>query len=338
MPQSIVHFSAQSIDDNRQTVPRWRTSDALADKNETTKHSVYWVKPSAANAIERYSIHDSTTTHPPDYKVHTQYRGEWRGNVKHGYGTQIYGTNKKYEGEWQEDKRHGRGKLFLDAKTLATKATSPPASTSITARTATIQHTAQTAATIRKQRAQRQTPHLDLENTEWVEVYDGQWQDDRKCGSGRYEDPASGSVYEGEWLGGKKHGRGVMTQVNGDTYDGEWQADHQHGHGIEVHAESGDFYSGQWECGYKHGHGVYTYAKKHKVYEGEWTRGQAQTGSYMALSDWLSSNAAASIDLHRALLSSADSATNTQPSSEPIPRLRLAEPDKVILSSIQQIR
>ena len=39
--------------------------------------------------------------------------------------------------------------------------------------------------------------------------YEGQWQDDRRHGSGTFFH-ADGSRYEGEWVNGRKEGKGVL--------------------------------------------------------------------------------------------------------------------------------
>lgn len=39
------------------------------------------------------------------------YRGQWKNNMKHGKGVQIWPDGAKYEGEWKWDKANGKGKF-----------------------------------------------------------------------------------------------------------------------------------------------------------------------------------------------------------------------------------
>ena len=47
-----------------------------------------------------------------------------------------------------------------------------------------------------------------------IQVYDGEWKDNKKNGRGtlRYSD---GDVYDGEFKDGLKHGRGTFRYANG---------------------------------------------------------------------------------------------------------------------------
>jgi len=40
------------------------------------------------------------------------YKGQWKGEMRHGYGIQIWPDGAKYEGYWQNDKAHGKGKFY----------------------------------------------------------------------------------------------------------------------------------------------------------------------------------------------------------------------------------
>ena len=60
-----------------------RSNDVKAQKNGAHR-SVYWVS-------------------------NTKYIGEWKDNLKDGFGIQIYKNGDKYEGLWGGNKRHGQG-------------------------------------------------------------------------------------------------------------------------------------------------------------------------------------------------------------------------------------
>lgn len=40
------------------------------------------------------------------------YRGQWKGTMRHGHGTQIWPDGARYEGEWKKNKAHGKGKFW----------------------------------------------------------------------------------------------------------------------------------------------------------------------------------------------------------------------------------
>ena len=50
-------------------------------------------------------------------------------------------------------------------------------------------------------------------------VYDGQWKEDRREGTGTQRD-MDGSVYAGQWLSNKKHGKGKSTRADFAVYEG----------------------------------------------------------------------------------------------------------------------
>ncbi|XP_058486006.1 MORN repeat-containing protein 3-like [Solea solea] len=147
-----------------------------------------------------------------------QYKGEWKNDMKHGMGQQVwksganyigdwkygkcdgYGTytkgNQLYIGEWRNGKKHGHGKYA----------------------------------------------YSDLA------YYHGEWRKGHRSGWGEmhYE---NGDVFMGEWLLDKRHGRGIIRYIGGDWYEGEWQYDEKHGKGKLYFAEKGKQYVGMWVNG-----------------------------------------------------------------------------------------
>lgn len=82
------------------------------------------------------------------------------------------------------------------------------------------------------------------------EEFEGDWQDDKMHGVGRYQF-TSGAVYVGEWVKGKMHGKGKITNADGTTYDGEWSENVMHGVGTYVDLDKvtwhGIFINGTFE-------------------------------------------------------------------------------------------
>jgi hypothetical protein len=46
-------------------------------------------------------------------------------------------------------------------------------------------------------------------------VYEGEWDSDRKHGRGKYTYYSTGEIYEGEWIGGEKEGKGKAIYAYG---------------------------------------------------------------------------------------------------------------------------
>ena len=97
-------------------------------------------------------------------------------------------------------------------------------------------------------------------------VYEGEYNDDKKNGTGKYTD-INGDVYEGEYKDDKKHGIGNMTYFNSGVYEGEWRDDMKNGRG--KYTVGNRVYEGEWRDDRKNGTGTYT-DPDGSVYEGEW--------------------------------------------------------------------
>ena len=56
----------------------------------------------------------------------------------------------------------------------------------------------------------------------------------------------NGDVYEGNWADGRKQGSGLYSYGNGDVYDGEWKKNMRDGWGVYIR-KSGGRVVGFWE-------------------------------------------------------------------------------------------
>jgi uncharacterized protein YbaP (TraB family) len=110
---------------------------------------------------------------------------------------------------------------------------------------------------------------VQADPVEWPDgsVYDGDWLDGQRDGTGLYT-WKSGSSYAGEWSGGKRQGKGVYTWADGSKYNGSWGNDKPSGVGVFTWA-SGSVYEGEWTDGKREGKGVYRW-KDGSVFEGLW--------------------------------------------------------------------
>ena len=41
-----------------------------------------------------------------------RYKGQWKEDMRHGYGMQIWADGARYEGYWKENKAHGQGTFW----------------------------------------------------------------------------------------------------------------------------------------------------------------------------------------------------------------------------------
>ncbi len=118
--------------------------------------------------------------------------GQWKNEMRHGYGTQIWPDGAKYEGYWKNNQANGRGKFWhvdgdvFEGEWLEDKANGFGTYT-----------------------------HKDGAK------YEGQWKDDEQEGYG-VESWADGSRYDGHYLKGKKHGTGTYSWQDGSKYSGDW--------------------------------------------------------------------------------------------------------------------
>ena len=94
--------------------PLWKVNDELAGKNGPCQ-AVYWVKERpVSNDLKRHSA--SAAADEKKWDTGAVYKGEWKANRKHGYGTQIWSNGNKYEGEWANGNREGHGVFWLREK------------------------------------------------------------------------------------------------------------------------------------------------------------------------------------------------------------------------------
>mmetsp|Transcript_112025 Transcript_112025/g.215710 ORF Transcript_112025/g.215710 Transcript_112025/m.215710 type:complete len:234 (+) Transcript_112025:77-778(+) len=133
------------------------------------------------------------------YADGSTYTGQLKGGLRSGNGVWLTPIV-QFQGQWNNDLQEGRGKLtWSDGREYAGEF------------------------------------HLGkfhghgrmvwrTENLKGVVIYEGQYVDDAKHGSGRFEWP-DGGVYEGGWAKGKKSGQGCYTNPRGESRRGEWVED-----------------------------------------------------------------------------------------------------------------
>lgn len=174
----------------------------------------------------------------------SSYEGTFVESRAHGYGTYMDRSGNRYEGQWQRDQTHGFGK-YVQAGGGA--------------------------------------------------VYEGEWNQNQKSGRG-IEIWPDGAKYEGSYLANCKHGAGTYTtgeplstydgQFNNDEMDGEgrflasdgcqltgqWRKGHMSGKGQALWPD-GSKYVGGYEKDVKNGEGAFFWPDG-RVYRGQWLNGK----------------------------------------------------------------
>lgn len=148
------------------------------------------------------------------------YKGQWKDDVKQGFGTEVTPDGTKYEGEWLADKRHGRGTFFVKKGKRFIR-----------------QYVGDWAAGNMEGFGVYYYPS--------GEIYRGDWVANKRSGNGRLELP-SGDYYVGEWRDDVQSGFGTYNVANGNLYEGLWMHGLKEGSGRFFYAATGKVYEGEW--------------------------------------------------------------------------------------------
>jgi hypothetical protein len=146
------------------------------------------------------------------------YIGEWKNNLRNGFGLYYHYNNKHYySGYWLDGQRNKFG-IFNNGKTKIVS---------------------------------------NFENDEINGIgraiygetgreYKGDWKSNKSHGFGIliYNEEDEEKEFVGEWFDDKKNGIGIMTYKNGDYYEGEWKDDKKHGLGKLY--KNKKIYEGRW--------------------------------------------------------------------------------------------
>ncbi|XP_060759931.1 MORN repeat-containing protein 3-like [Neoarius graeffei] len=151
------------------------------------------------------------------------YTGEWRDNLRHGKGTQVWvRARTMYDGEWKMNKRDGFGMI---------KKMEP----------STQKYSSVYRGYWRNDKKEGTGTFLYSSSGR----YDGEWVENQRSGLGKmvYE---NGNVYEGQWLRDKPNGQGMLLLRNGNIYEGSMKDGKKHGHGRFIYMDRGQVYEGFW--------------------------------------------------------------------------------------------
>lgn len=155
--------------------------------------------------------------------------------MAHGFGVHVWSNGDKYEGEWRFNLRHGNGcDIFVSSDS-----------------TSTTQQYDMYIGQYKYGNAYGEGTYkwangdmyvgafLDQKKTGkglWRQgdkyTYEGDYRDDSRNGQGTFTWREIGAKYEGGYLEDRKHGYGEMVWPDGSCFRGEWLAGVQNGLGI----------------------------------------------------------------------------------------------------------
>jgi hypothetical protein len=151
------------------------------------------------------------------------YKGEWKDDVKDGFGTMISPDGTIYEGDWRNNAKHGRGTLWRKRGKQSAK-----------------EYVGEW---------QEDMMHGDgIFYYENGDVYNGEFIRGEKCGRGKIQF-ADGSKYDGEFSNDTRCGYGIYFSATGDVHEGYWLNDLKEGPGKYTYLTTRKVYEGEWVAG-----------------------------------------------------------------------------------------
>jgi len=181
------------------------------------------------------------------------YHGDWVGNTRHGYGTEIWPDGTAYEGQWAAGRLHGHA-IYRQP------------------------NGAKYAGQWINGKQHGKGTHVSESGAK----YEGQFQHGLKNGKGRIY-LVDGSTYDGEVVDNNMHGPGYYEWIDGKTYRGEWVNNLMHGTGTYTFSD-GCVYTGQYRDNEKHGHGVFRWPDG-KRYEGQYVNNKRSGNGIFIMPD-----------------------------------------------------
>ncbi|XP_014245198.1 MORN repeat-containing protein 3-like isoform X2 [Cimex lectularius] len=171
-------------------------------------------------------LEDMTTKKGLKNKIFTArrdcYKGEWKDNLKDGWGLYLANDKSKslYEGHWKKHKADGFGVHSICLKNGKYKIMESGS----------------------WKNGKPDGMGFSYKNGNY---YEGTFEKGKKQGHGRmwYK---NGNFYEGKWKNDKRHGLGLFVFSNGNRYEGEFFEGMKQGAGVLYHLKTGQAQEGIW--------------------------------------------------------------------------------------------
>lgn len=195
------------------------SAEKMAAANRSGPHATVYDVRRDPSLKDKNIIRDKTLKVFP-FVSGSKYKGEWFGDAKDGFGTQVNCDGSKYEGEWKDNKYHGRGTLWIKVGKKSR----------------------------RLYVGCWANGKMEGEGTYFYdngEIYTGEWMRNKRSGKGRL-DYTNGDYYEGEWANDSQQGIGSLYHVNGNVYSGLWMNGMKEGPGKFFYAATQKVYEGEW--------------------------------------------------------------------------------------------
>jgi hypothetical protein len=195
-------------------------AERMTKGNRTGHHATVYEVRKDPKLLNTNIIRDMKELSKFPFVSGKSYKGQWKDDVKQGFGAEVNPDGTKYEGEWENNKRHGKGTLF---KKVGKKL-------------------------IRTYVGEWEAGYMSGHGTMYYpdgEIFRGEWKKNKRAGKGRL-DINGGDFYDGDWLGDQRNGYGSLFHANGNSYEGLWMDGLKEGPGRYFYAATNKVYEGEW--------------------------------------------------------------------------------------------
>jgi len=235
-----------------------------------------------------------------EWEIGKTYTGDWKDDLRHGYGVQTWANSSKYEGDWECNKRNGHGVYWISIPTNANQTNiisnnenditapfSKNASELSSYKSKNVLNLLQIRNQLNENKHKQNKNKTKQSNTHKLhKQYEGEWQNGEKHGKGTFY-YKNGNKFEGIFVNGLRNGHGVFYYANGDKYEGDWKFDKKNGFGIYVKKAEKNMHIGYYMNDKKEGPGYYRYdaADNSKLYVAEWVNDVPNCGYFVNICD-----------------------------------------------------
>lgn len=202
-------------------------------------------------------------------KGQTIYEGEYKNDVKDGFGVSFFKTGKvSYVGNYSNDKYNGFGIEFRATDGSVTIAEYSDNSKEFVQ----AKFDKNGKLTFAGNRTDTQQSGVTF-NAETGEMFIAKYKNGEPMQYGTIISADGTLIYNGEYKSGNKDGKGILFNADGSIkYTGEFKRNLYSGNGVLTY-DNGDIYSGDFSAGQPNGTGELKSANGSIIYTGQWKKG-----------------------------------------------------------------